>query len=292
MLDGRPFILVVGAADTGRSPLVLALLRHALPEIEVRSAGVVSHEGDPADDMVVLALDHLGARLGAHTARALHADELAQADLVLAVDRGVGRVLTAQHGAVTTVAALSDLARLPDVLDPHRMPLGLWIAAARDFQTQITAALPQIRQQLGLQGAAPAVAAPAATAPAASPAPEPAPTPAPPAPAEVATDRQEPLARIKRLAETALALPEIVDWSRLRSEIGEQLRLIAATTAGPLDFTPAATTMLDGLLAQAPTIPSAARLALFAELAQQLAAGVDAQGLAHFGSAVARWNTL
>lgn len=280
MLQGQSFVLVVGGADTGRSPLVAALLRRALPGVHIRSAGVVSHDGEPADSLVGLALSNLGVAASTHHARPIDLEELRQADLLLAVDRGTARVLQAQLPQDARVVALSELAGSADVIDPHRMPLGVWIAAARDFDTQLKAALPQLRERLGIRDnvQSPQVPPPTAAVKAPSAAPE-----------GAADDRAPALARIIQLIETAQVLPDIVDWSRLRAEVSDRLRVIATLNTGPTDFTPAATMMIDGLLAHTSTTPSPGRLAVLRSAVHHLGGPIDGGGLAALGSEVARW---
>ena len=287
MFEGQPFILVVGGANTGRSPLVTALVRRALPGVHVRSAGVVSHDGEPMPLEAVMTLEQLGVTLGPHAARPLDHAEVRQAELLLAVDRGIERVLQAQFPHHPRIAALSELARLPDVADPHRMPLGIWVASGRDLDTQVKAALGLIRECLPL--AEPSIANAAqsiandgrlGTAPPGLERSLPASAPTP--------DRAEALTRITRLVETAQLLPEIVDWGRLRAEVSERLRAIAATAA-PGDLTPAAAAMIEGLLAQTTALPSAERLVLLLRLTAPLADPLDGIALARLGADVGYW---
>ncbi|MBA3945952.1 MAG: low molecular weight phosphatase family protein [Herpetosiphonaceae bacterium] len=284
MINEQAFVLVVGGADTGRSPLLAALVRRALPAIEVRSAGVLSHEGEPADNEVGLALEQLGLQLGDHHARPLDPDEVRQADLLLAVDRGTARVLQAQADVAGRTVALSELAAMSDVVDPHRMPLGLWLAAARDFQAQLNVALPVVRKRLPTQRSetpdqpltgvpSPHVIQPTGNTPAVAAAPE----------------RAESLTRINRLLETAQLLPEIVDWTRLRTDVGDRLRAIATASQSAADLTPAATLMIEGLLGQTTVMPSAERIAQLRTMLNRLGQPIDGPGLAQLGSEAINW---
>lgn len=156
MYEGKPMVLVIGASDTGRTPIAAALLRKALGAgVIVRTAGVVSHEGESAMPEAQMALEQMGIDLSRHIARQLKRDEHAQAELLLAVDRGTEMVLFTEFPRAPRVACLPVLADLPDVLDPHRMPLGVWIAAARQLQEQVEAALSAIRTRLNIADQAP-----------------------------------------------------------------------------------------------------------------------------------------
>lgn len=156
MYEGKPLVLVVGSTDTGRTPIAAALLRRAFgPHVVVQTAGVLSHAGEGAMPEAQLAVEQIGLDISRHVARPLHHEEHGQAELLLALDRGTELVLVTEFPNDPRIACLSALAELPDVLDPHRMPLGIWIAAMRQIDDQIRAALPILRQRLGIAAAEP-----------------------------------------------------------------------------------------------------------------------------------------
>lgn len=151
MYEGKPVVLVVGSTDTGRTPIAAALLRKALgPEVIVRSAGVLSHAGEAATPEAQLAVEQIGLDISRHISHPLHQEEHGQAELLLAVDRGTELVLVTQFPNDPRVACLSALAEQPDVLDPHRMPLGVWVAALRQIDEHVRGAQRQIQQRLGI----------------------------------------------------------------------------------------------------------------------------------------------
>jgi protein-tyrosine-phosphatase len=152
MYEGKPMVLVIGGTDTGRTPIAAALLRKALGGgVMVRTAGVLSHEGEGAVPEAQMALDQLGIDISRHLSRPLRYEEHRDAEMLLAVDRGTELVLFSEFPNDPRVACLPALANLPDVLDPHRMPLGIWISAVRQLHDQVTAALPEIRTRLKIQ---------------------------------------------------------------------------------------------------------------------------------------------
>lgn len=271
MREGRPYVLVVGGADTGRAPLLAALLRGELgPSAIVASAGVLGHAGEPADPMVDLALEQAGMVLGSHVARQLDAETIRDADLLLGVDRGSARVATLR--TTQQVVAIGELANAEDVPDPHRMPLGVWIAAMREYQAQLAAGLPALRTMLRLDavsGRPPIMDIPAASAPPA------------------AAARDEHVQRMVRLLETARTLPEIVDWSKLVAEVVERLRMVADLAEGDDDLTPGATLMLAGLLLQTPRMPSDEDAGRLVQLVKELQRPLDDGGLASFARMIA-----
>lgn len=156
MYEGKPLVLVVGGTDTGRTPMTAALLRRALgQDVIVRTAGVLSHSGEGATTEAQMAMDQLGFDISRHISHPLRDEDHRNAELLLAVDRGTELVLFTQFHQDARVACLPVLSGLPDVLDPHRMPLGVWIATARQLDDQIKRALPALRQRLRLGEAEP-----------------------------------------------------------------------------------------------------------------------------------------
>ena len=151
MYEGKPLLLVIGGSDTGRSPIAAALLRKTLgAEAVVFTAGVLSHAGESAAPEAQMALEQFGIDISSHTSRPLDDGEHHRAELLLAVDRGTEMVLCTRFPNDPRVACLSVIAETADVLDPHRMPLGVWIAITHQIQQQIVQALPELRRRLGL----------------------------------------------------------------------------------------------------------------------------------------------
>ncbi|HEY0603643.1 MAG TPA: hypothetical protein VGD58_12065 [Herpetosiphonaceae bacterium] len=151
MYEGKPLLLVIGGSDTGRTPIAAGLLRHALGgSAIVLSAGVLSHAGESAATEAQMALESIGIDISNHVARPLDDTEHHQAELLLAVDRGTEMVLFTRFPNDPRVTCLSALAESPDVLDPHRMPLGVWVAIVHQIQQQIDKALPKIRRQIAI----------------------------------------------------------------------------------------------------------------------------------------------
>lgn len=380
MYEGKPMLLVIGSTDTGRTPIAAALLRRALGAgVAVRTAGVLAHEGEGATPEAQLALDQLNIDISRHISRPLHYEEHAKAELLLAIDRGTELVLFAEFPNDPRVACLPVLAQMPDVLDPHRMPLGVWITAMRQLHDQIQAALPLIRARLGIQDQEPlplmppkverrrstsrreplvlgsgvrvawdqdpemqqlletiggddgqaasqpdpltnASAEPATTAYwndaaeqqgpadwlppsdssasdtiAASSMSQP-PAPAPPSPAQAqeipaaaTASREEHIRRMERLLVAAEEAPEIVDWLRLRGQLVSRLRAVAAQAQGALDFTPAATLMIEGKLMHCAQLPDAAALAALQRAVARLEASVAGDDLATIAADLAEW---
>lgn len=108
-------ILAVCTANICRSPMVEILLRQRLdPEVfEVASAGVQGWREAPVDSMVVLELERLGARADGFSSRAVDAEMVANADLVLTATRDHRSVVLGRHpGALRRTFTLLEFAEL------------------------------------------------------------------------------------------------------------------------------------------------------------------------------------
>ena len=270
MREGRPLLMVVGGSDTGRTPMVAGLLRAALGEdVVVQTGGVLAHTGESAVTEAQMALEQLGVSLREHRAQPLTAEHRRHADLLLAVDRGTALVLHSEFPHDERVVSLAALCDQPDVLDPHRMPLGVWVATARQLQGQVTQAVPELRQRLHL-----------ATAPTPPTAPTTPTSHAPTAHAPTANDDVEHMTRLLLTAET---LPMIVDWTRVRQELVQMGRALAAARTAPDDHLPAAVLMVEGVLTHYGTQPPAAVLQRMRQALERFAAPLDSTALADVG---------
>src|SRR5262245_31715320 len=98
-------ILLIGGADTSRAPMAAALLRRLLDQRgydwDVGSAGVLGHDGDPAEIEARETMKHMNLSLDDHQARSLTDELVAGAALLLAIDSGTALVLRARFSADT-----------------------------------------------------------------------------------------------------------------------------------------------------------------------------------------------
>ncbi|WP_439686854.1 protein-tyrosine-phosphatase [Cupriavidus oxalaticus] len=81
-------ILVVCLGNMCRSPMAACLLRHALPDCEVISAGLAPPVGAGADPRAIRLLANEGHDLSKHRARAVDDALVDAADLVLVMELG------------------------------------------------------------------------------------------------------------------------------------------------------------------------------------------------------------
>ncbi|RQQ47561.1 low molecular weight phosphotyrosine protein phosphatase [Burkholderia stagnalis] len=114
-------ILVVCHANLCRSPLAETLLRHALPRVQVRSAGTHARIGAHAAPLACDVARARGLDLSAHRARALTLGVCAWADLILVMETTQRRHIEARYplvrGRVFNFAAPG--ADPPNIADPY-----------------------------------------------------------------------------------------------------------------------------------------------------------------------------
>ncbi len=248
----EPLILIVGAADTGRAPMAVALLRRMLRRQgapwRVESAGVVGHDDDPAEPEARDALLAMGLDLSAHTARSLSDALVAEARLLVAVESGVGRVVRARYPAAQLVTLGGLAGRARDIPDPFRMQVGAWLQYANEIESLLGAGMPRLLTLLGADGAADDVVA--------APAPSAAVSRLPPVAPEQAAERVAALERVGRLLSLVAELPDVVDWASGSRQIAADLGAMEQPLA-PADLARPYVAMLRATLALLPGRPSA-----------------------------------
>lgn len=288
-------ILLIGGADTGRAPMAAALLRRLLEARglawPVESAGVLGHDGDPAEVEARDTMAHMGLDISAHRARMLTDDLVAQAALLLAIDSGTALVLRSRfRAAAARVHTLGDLAGRPrDIPDPFRMQIGAWMTYAREIEALLTAALPRIIELM-----APTVEGRANTLRRqddAGPAVHPADAEALPA-AQSLAERAAAAERITRLLHVAAELPGVVDWAAARAQIEANLHQVAAAPYDASDLVAAYVGLLRAALALTPAPPSAGQTAALREAARRLADPIGQDDLNDLSTRLAGWAAL
>ena len=250
----EPLILIVGAADTGRAPMAVALLRRMLRRQgapwRIESAGVVGHDDDPAEPEARDALLAMGLDLSAHTARSLSDALVAEARLLVAVESGVGRVVRARYPAAQLVTLGGLAGRARDIPDPFRMQVGAWLQYANEIESLLGAGMPRLLTLLGADGAADDVVA--------APAPSAAVSRLPPVAPEQAAERVAALERVGRLLSLVAELPDVVDWASGSRQIAADLGAMEQPLA-PADLARPYVAMLRATLALLPGRPSASQ---------------------------------
>lgn len=143
-------ILIVCSGNTCRSPMAAAILRDLLSragkgDIEVSSAGAAAYPGMGASPEAVRVMREQGLCLAGHRSRLLTPDMVAEADLILTMDRGQVQAVRGLGGG-EKVKLLSTSAGEPEVeiVDPY----GSGIAAYRFCADEITGYLQRLAAEL------------------------------------------------------------------------------------------------------------------------------------------------
>lgn len=134
-------VLVVCVGNICRSPLGERLLRRALPDLEITSAGVAAVVGAPADPMAAEVAAEIGLDLTGHIARQLTADLGRRAGLILVMEPGHRREIQSRFpqlsGRVMLFDQWSGGKGIPDPyrkpIETHRSSRDLILAAAQDW---------------------------------------------------------------------------------------------------------------------------------------------------------------
>lgn len=223
----EPKIIIVGAADTGRAPMAVALLERIIAQralsLAISSAGIVGHDEDPAEPEARAAMRALGLDIEAHRARSLSAELVEQANLLLAVEAGVARVIRTRFPSAQ-IYTLGELAGRPrDIPDPFRMQMGAWVQYANEIESLLRAGMARLLSLLD---------APAEPSASASPMPSyamsPVPLPTQPAAQVAAGECSQMIAQALRLIDLTLELPEVVRWAAARERIEADLDALEA----------------------------------------------------------------
>ncbi len=272
-------ILIVGAADTGRAPMAAALLQRLAAQHgdwSVESAGVLGHDGAPAEIEARDTMLHLGLDIGAHQARSLDNELAAQAALLVAIDTGTALVVRARYPqAAARVYTLGELAgRKRDVPDPFRMQIGAWMTYAREIEALLQAALPKLAELIGEpSNHSPPTASEAPTG-SASP-----PIGLAAAHSPIAPARAAAAGRLAQLLQLAIQMPDVVDWGAARGRIEGDLDAIATAAAGPGDLVAAYVGLLRAGLALLPPKPTSGQIGMLHRAAERLAEPIEQRAL-------------
>jgi protein-tyrosine phosphatase len=115
-------ILVVCEGNICRSPIAEGLLAAALPQVQVRSAGLGALIGMPADESAVRVMQARGIDISAHRATQINRQVCVQAELVLVMDAGQRKRLEALYPqACGRVFRVGEHTKR-DIPDPYRQP--------------------------------------------------------------------------------------------------------------------------------------------------------------------------
>jgi len=113
-------ILVLCIGNICRSPMAEGMLKRALPDRVVRSAGLGALIGKPADPLSVQLMTEQGIDITEHRAQQISAALVAQAELILVMDAEQKKYVETQYvGARGKVFRLCEASKA-DIPDPYR----------------------------------------------------------------------------------------------------------------------------------------------------------------------------
>lgn len=308
-------ILIVGGADTGRAPMVAALLRRLLSERNlawrVESAGVLGHDADPAQPEARDALAAWGLDISDHRARSL-TDELAEmAHVLIAVDNGTARVIQAHHPqAAERTTTLGELAgRQRDIPDPFRMQIGVWISYAYEIEALLRAGLERL---VALAGGPSIAEGPARTTPdlpdnrpqitdehhpSTTDATQPQTEPVSRQPPDIsglppADSRGAPLDRCERLLTLMSEMPDIIEWRNARRQIEAEIHAASSIPLRAGELIQPYATMLLTLISINDALLTPGQVALLRSAIARLRRPIDQQAIADLSVEMAGWARL
>lgn len=148
----QPRILFIGGANTGRSPMAAALLTQLLAKEPINwvieSAGVTSHDDDPAEPEAWQAMNILNMDITEHSARSLSEDIVQTATILIAIDTGIKHVIHQLFpSAREKTYALGELANLErNIPDPFRMQVVTWVTYAKEMQSMLHKGLERLKE--------------------------------------------------------------------------------------------------------------------------------------------------
>jgi protein-tyrosine-phosphatase len=294
MVHTQPSILVVGGADTGRAPMTVALLRRLLSqaslEWHVASAGVTGHDNEPAELEARDAMLTLGLDISEHRARSLSDELVAEATILLTLDKGTARVVQARYpDAAERVVTLGELAvRSRDIPDPFRMQVGAWVSYAHEIDELLRLGLDRLLARM--RGEALPEPPPAHETASHAEAPEAPAASLPAAALEDSTQREAAVERCTGLLRMLRDMPEVVDWSPARQRLAEELQAASDISLQPGDMAQAYVAMLRALLDMQQTPPNAARCQTLHDAVEHLRHPIDQQAITDVSRMLAGWS--
>ena len=123
-------ILILCVGNICRSPMAEGLMRKALPECSIASAGLGALVGHPADPIAVDLMREQGVDISGHRARQLESQLMADADLVLVMELDHQRYLEQQFPLARGKIFRLCESRNSDIADPYRQGRASFVEAA------------------------------------------------------------------------------------------------------------------------------------------------------------------
>jgi len=138
-------VMIVCIGNICRSPMAEGLLRDAMPELSVYSAGLGALVGKPADATSIDLMDAAGVDIHPHRAQQLNNVLASQADLILVMDGEQKLEVQRRHPVATgKVFRLGEPGKF-DIPDPYRQPREAFEQSLELIQRGVDAWVPRIR---------------------------------------------------------------------------------------------------------------------------------------------------
>jgi protein-tyrosine phosphatase len=119
-------ILVICIGNICRSPIAEALLKRALPEKTVRSAGIDAMVGYPADPFAIQLMQEQGIDISPHRAQSLMTWMVSEAEVVLTMDLEQKRFIEQKYPTSKgKVFRLGEFGQY-DIPDPYKQDLSVF----------------------------------------------------------------------------------------------------------------------------------------------------------------------
>lgn len=119
-------ILVICIGNICRSPIAEGLLKRALPEKAVRSAGIGALIGYPADPFSIQLMQEQGIDISAHRAQSLVTSMVSEADIILTMDQDQKRFIEQKYSTSKgKVFRLGEFGKY-DIPDPYQQDLAVF----------------------------------------------------------------------------------------------------------------------------------------------------------------------
>lgn len=151
-------ILFVCTGNTCRSSMAEALLKHYAKEhpelkLQVNSAGTSAFGNQPASSNAILAVRELGVDLSAHRSKAVTAELMNEADLVLAMTNShkqqLLRFMPQAAGKVFTLAEYTTEDKNKNISDPFGGNLDIYMECRDELSIYIRKLLDKLERQIG-----------------------------------------------------------------------------------------------------------------------------------------------
>lgn len=303
----QPLILVVGAANTGRSPIAAALLRRLVTERGldwlVESAGVIGYDVDPPEMEARNVMIAFRMDISEHRARSLDPALVEQTTMMLAIDRGIANGIQSLYPNIEPrIVTLGELAGSNrDIPDPFRMQVGVWMVYAREIESLLAQGFERlvamVEQHSQIASAEP-TSTPSNQHDLSKPSPSPLLLPSPPplsppplptpTPTNASENRAEILARCERLLTFMADMPGLVVWEQARQHLETELTTIDEPLSSD-DMIVPYRALLVALLQLWPDAPTPEQITLLREALERMHMPIDTQAMMRFSVLVTRW---